>query len=136
MHELEKYLERIFDAKILFISVENKPTEAVSYGPSGINVYTNLSPPHMNVRMTLSRNDHERLSVDFLHIFDNISQYARMLDVRYEQNMLNPHGPFIYTVQFAVGDYNRFAKDLTEYSWKWFSEDFNSSLDKVLDEEN
>jgi septin family protein len=55
--------------------------------------------------------------------------------VQHNQRLEGLPGQSTFTVQFIVYDMEGFTNDLNEYCWKYFSEEFNDQLDKVLEKE-
>jgi hypothetical protein len=139
MHEFTRHLERIFKAKVLYMSVDQRSRPETIPSIYG-SVYSHVAPPSMTVRINLAYYDDKRPIVEnYLHVFRPITQSAVVTNVRHEVHALAKYGgptsPSMYTVEFVVHDYERFAEDLEKYSWEDFSEEFNGQLDKVLGEE-
>ena len=134
MHELTKHLERVFKAKILFISVDQKQRAEDIQTPFG-NLLGYTTKPTMTVRMNVVKFDGPP-TIDYLHIFRPYTQCAVVTSVKHERDVQETYQPYeVYTVEFVVYDYENFAKDLEKYSWEDFNEEFNKSLDKKLDSE-
>ena len=131
MHELTDQLELVFDAKILAMTLHTNTAAQYNPGIYG-GVYSQLSSPHTSVTVRLMKRSGAE-GHDLINTFAYITLHARIIQVRYKSSFESPYPN--YTVEFVVSDLETFTKDLINYCWNHFSEEFTRRLDKVLEEE-
>jgi len=137
MHELQSQLELLFDAKIQHLSVQNNPSSQMTSWQFGM-LYSHSGIPACTVLMQLMfRNiltdPTPREPAKLLHMFKGVTRAAHIQSVRSQMSITSPFP--VYTVEFTVYNMEEFTREITEYCWNNFNNEFTQQLDSVLEEE-
>jgi len=130
--DLHNQLELIFDAHILFMTIDRQSGVGVT-SSFGSNIVSQLSLPTTHIKVRLVKRNIGTELHDPIHALD-FTRSARVTSIRYEQRADLDPTP-VYEIDIAIGDVEGLTKDLNEYCWRHFSEEFTKRLDKVLEEE-